>query len=113
MVESGWSLETLKEHFDQRFRELATAVEKSERAAEKRFESVNEFRGQAADRDKFFATKAEIYPRLDAINERIRGLVERSDKQDGRGVGMSTLWGWIAGGIGIFIGLVAVFLRGK
>lgn len=101
---SPWTVDSLKEHFEQRIDDLearlqerkeaqetalgqvrreteraladaATAVLKSEDAATKRFESVNEFRGQLADQVKTFMTR-ETYEVGHAALESKVGVVE-------------------------------------
>jgi hypothetical protein len=74
VTESGWTVETLKEHFDALLAEIdaryemryelargaveqaarltQVAVDKAENATERRFESVNEFRQQLLDQTR-------------------------------------------------------------
>lgn len=113
---SDWTVDTLREHMimllefrDVRYRErfdaqnqalqaaLASAekaVSKAELAAERRFESMNAFRGQLADQaatlmprmeaEQRIASQAEKYDGLEArLNEAIR----RIDVREGRVVG--------------------------
>lgn len=65
---SPWTVDSLKEHFetrinaledrlDERHQAQKEAILKSETAAERRFESVNEFRGQLNDQVKTFITR--------------------------------------------------------
>jgi hypothetical protein len=61
------------------------AVTKAEAAAEKRFESVNEFRGQLADQAGHFINRAETEVRLQAIMDKVNtveGIVVRAVTQD-------------------------------
>lgn len=67
---SEWTLETLKEYFEQAIRSNALAVLKAEDASEKRFESVNEFRAQLNDQATTFVTRRE----LEAVSEKIDRL---------------------------------------
>jgi hypothetical protein len=107
-----WTIEALKEHVDlmlqvqaERFRErvedsnravasaLASAdraVSKAEAAAEKRFESVNEFRGALSDQAKSMMTRAEVDAALGVLREKIEGLnglANRLENFIGRGTG--------------------------
>ena len=69
-MESEWTVETLKAHYDQRFIDQDRAVQaalnaaekavtKAETASEKRFDAVNEFRAQLADQAQTFIPRAE------------------------------------------------------
>jgi hypothetical protein len=78
MTEPGWTVETLKEHYDRVFAQQEKAVEaalaaaekavsKAEDAAEKRFESVNEFRQTLSDQTATFLTRKEALAALTAM----------------------------------------------
>jgi hypothetical protein len=73
-----WTVTTLKEHFEalraddlRAVAELAASNEKAlqetRTATEKRFDSVNEFRGSLSDQTKTYVTKAELYAGLIAV----------------------------------------------
>jgi hypothetical protein len=92
----GWTLETLKEHFDalitsndrryeQRFKDSQTALDaalnaakeavlKAENATEKRLEGQNEFRGTLDDWQKTTMPRSEAELRMGAIEARIGEL---------------------------------------
>jgi hypothetical protein len=118
------------------------AIAKSDIATEKRFESVNEFRATLSDASANFMTRSEsdarhetlqakIQANTEALNSRIAaGLASLAEKIEvnvlavsrieAAGVGANRLWGYIAGGVGLLIGLVGVavgvitfMLRGK
>ena len=67
-------------------------------SAEKRFELLNELRGDVA-------TKGEV----DALEKLLNGLSETVSKMSGRGSGLNAAWGILVGAIGI-IALVANFV---
>lgn len=107
--ESGWTVDTLKQHYDQRFADVATAVQaalvsqekailKAETAADKRFELLNELR-------EGVATKEQV----EATEKLIDGLTSRLDKIDGKSTGVSASWGYLVAGISLLI-LVANFI---
>lgn len=101
---TGWTLEALKEHFQalmvesdrrnqQRFegQEKAVgaalqaakeAVEKAEAAANKRFDSVNEFRQQLSDQAASFMPRREAEQRLGVLETQAN---RQSGKEDGSG----------------------------
>jgi ElaB/YqjD/DUF883 family membrane-anchored ribosome-binding protein len=60
----GWTFETLYSFMQQRFLDMAVAVEKANQASEKRFDSVNEFRNALKDQQQTFVTRGELYAML-------------------------------------------------
>jgi len=111
-------------------------------ATEKRFESVNEFRQTLSDASAKFMTRSEsearhetllarIEANAESINTRVTGglasLAEKAavsvlaiSRIEAAGVGANRLWGYIAGGVGLLIGLIGAavavigfVLRGK
>jgi hypothetical protein len=96
---SIWTIDALKAHFDRVFEEKDKALEaalasvakenaKTEVAAEKRFELLNELRGDVA-------TKAM----LEALEKVVGGLKERVDDAQGVGKGRMQMWGFIIGAV--------------
>ena len=81
------------------------AVVKAEAAAEKRFEAVNEFRGQLADQAATFMPRAEAEQRLLALAEKITDLTGSNR------AGANALWGYLAGAAGLLIAIVAYVTR--
>lgn len=79
-MDKGWTIETLKIHFDQRFIDNDKALQKALDAAEKAVNkaedngekwraNANEWRGAMNDREKAFALRTDI--------ERIEGNVQK------------------------------------
>ena len=130
---SDWTVDTLKEYVDQMFAErraeydqrfkalqgenalaLAStekAVEKAERAAEKRFEAVNEFRAQLADQQKTYITRAEAQISLDRNTQDIKAVTDRVNTSQGRGAGFSAGWGYLVGVISLVLLVVELFWK--
>jgi hypothetical protein len=99
MEDDGWTLETLRVHLvtqisglqrllDERYEDqqramhaaLASAekaVEKAGVADEKRFESVNEFRGQLADQALTFMTRSEYQAGHQRLQEQVNLLTQQ------------------------------------
>lgn len=84
------------------------AVQKAEMAAEKRFDAVNEFRGQLADQAKEFLPRNEYSVAHTALNEKVSTLEARANQMTGRTSGMSDGWGYIIGAIGALAAVVAI-----
>lgn len=102
---SGWTIDTLKEHYDRVFVEKDKALEaaliavkeetrKTEIAAEKRFELLNELRSGVATRDQLFA-----------LEKLVDDLKASRDKGEGKSTGYAQFIGWIIAAITV-IGFV-------
>lgn len=98
------------------------AVIKAEMAAEKRFESVNEFRSTLRDQQGTFPTRAEVDSWVKALDAkiissvahialRVDDLATQLNTASGRFQGASLLWGYLIGAIGVAGGLIALFYR--
>lgn len=85
MNETNWNTATLKEWVDQRFNEsdkamsaalqaAQHAVDKAEKATEKRFESVNEFRAALTDLTRSFVPRSEYEQRVKSMDATILRL---------------------------------------
>jgi chorismate mutase len=85
------------------------AITKADAANEKRFESVNEFRAQMADQSVLFIPRREVETLFNSNSEKITALTDRMNRSEGRGMGISQLAGWIFGGAGFLVGLIAIF----
>lgn len=129
---SGWNIDTLKEFFQtrlddaekrngQRFdaQEKAVAaalqaakeaVTKAEIAAEKRFDSVNEFRAQLSDQANTFMPRLEAEQRIAMQAEKLDTLASRMDSREGKSVGMGAFVPLLISGLGLLvaIGMIAV-----
>jgi len=126
----SWTIETLKEYIDKVFFEheirysqrfesqeksvasaLAAAKEavtKAENAAEKRFESVNEFRNTLSDQQRTLMPRPEAELLIKGLSDRLTKLETVNTETQGQGQGKEALWGWIVGISGFITGLVGV-----
>lgn len=117
----GWTIETLKEYFEKIFIEkdkywhgilnekdkaLAAALiavkeenRKTEVAAEKRFELLNELRSGVATKDQ-----------LVALEKMVDDLKTSRDKGDGRGSGMDKMWAGILVIVSALVGATISYL---
>jgi len=84
------------------------AVVKAEIAAEKRFEAVNEFRGQLADQAATFMPRSEAEQRLNRISEDITALQQATATGGGRAVGVSASWAMMLGLGGLILTIIGV-----
>jgi len=126
---SGWTVDTLKEHVDQRFRDQEKSVEaavaasdkatsvamtaeqravaKAEAASEKRFESVNEFRQTLTDQAATFMPRKEAEQRAQANTDKIDTLTSRMDKLESRLAAQTAM----LGGLAILASIAIAFFR--
>jgi len=129
---TGWTLDTLHEHLDQRLDAADRAVMKAEAAADKRFESVNEFREQLREQAATLMPRAEAEARIASIDRaldehvaratlqfanieqrftsRVDVLAGRVDVAAGHTTGIAAGWGYLVGIVGIAASIVAVVL---
>lgn len=127
---SGWTFETLKEHlqalmaerdhrnqqrFDGQEKAVAAAlqaakeaVEKAETAANKRFDSANEFRQQLNDQAATFMPRLEAEQRIGQQAERLAGIESRMERQGGRQEGAGRFGGTMVSIASLLIAAVAV-----
>lgn len=98
------------------------AITKSETAAEKRFESVNEFRAQLSDQASTFIPRKEAENRVDQNTEKIDALAKkesedvalinsRLDTQAGKGMGQGATVGYIFAASAFIGGLISIILQ--
>lgn len=123
---SGWTIDTFKEHVDQRFLDQQKAVDaaltaadrataKAEVASEKRFDAVNEFRAQLSDQANTFMPRNEAQVALGALADKLDLQAARLDKLEGRSSGIGWVGALVAGGVAILgtIIILANFLTGS
>lgn len=118
---SGWTVDTVKEYFEQRFTDQDRAVQaalqaakeavlKAETSSDKRFDSVNEFRRTLSDQTNTFLSRPEYEAQHKALEDRVTDLSDRMNKADGRGAGLSAGWGYLAGAVGLAATVVSIIL---
>jgi hypothetical protein len=85
------------------------AVLKAEVASEKRFESINEFRGQLRDQQQTFVTRDEVAIRFRAVEDRVQRLDEMALKNQARLEGFNWLWGIAGTAFGMLVAGFTVY----
>lgn len=83
------------------------ATTKAETAAEKRFESMNEFREQLADQAQTFMPRRESEARHEQSGEKIAAVQSRVDRTEGRSTGVSSSWGILVGVVSVIGTVIA------
>lgn len=84
------------------------AVGVAEKNAEKWRDQANEWRGAMTDREKTFATKAEVAAYKESTERALAVEKERSDKGEGRGVGLAQGWSILLATVGLAGGLIGI-----
>jgi hypothetical protein len=84
------------------------AVEKAEIAAEKRFDSVNEFRSTLSDQQRTLMPRSEAEIRFAALATMIDALEHRATASTSQRSGIRDGWGYAVGAFGVLIALVTV-----
>ena len=87
------------------------ATAKAEAAAEKRFDSVNEFRAALKDQQAMLIPRVEVDAKLRSLEEKIAVNSVQVAQLNSKAEGISQLWGFISVGLGIVIAGAALFLR--
>lgn len=80
------------------------AVVKAEAAAEKRFDSVNEFRNTLKDQQQTLLPRAEAVVQFKIMQERLDAIDARLTLIQGRSEGASWLWSIVLGLAGLVFG---------
>lgn len=83
------------------------AVIKAETAADKRFESVNEFRAALEDQQENLLTKNEHRLTVDGLQARLKVIEDERIARLAAGGGMRNLWGIIVGVVGFGLAILA------
>jgi hypothetical protein len=73
------------------------ANSKAELANEKRFEGVNEFRGQLSDQAATFLPRAEAAARFEALTEKVEALRRSKSEDMGSALRSRELLAWLVG----------------
>lgn len=93
---------------DAAFAASEKAILKAETAAERRFESVNEFRAQLADQTQTFMPREVAEAKIGDLAKKIDDLGKRANIDAGRASGVTASVGMMVAAAGILISLVVV-----
>lgn len=95
---------------DAAFASAKEAVAKAELSAERRFESVNEFRAQLGDQASTFLTRREYEAKHEALEAQVNSLIKVIERSKGRGAGIGAMYGWIIAAVGALVGIMTVVI---
>ena len=92
---------------------------KAETASEKRFESVNEFRGTLDNQQRTLIPRSEVAVIVDGLNEKINQLTKQVDatatqvlQTQSAAAGVRGGWGYAVGVVGLLLALGSLLLIG-
>lgn len=85
------------------------AVMKAETAAEKRFESVNEFRNTLSDQQRNLMPRSEVTAIVTALSDKIDVATKQLDALQAERVGIKGGWGYAVGVVG-FVAIVITLI---
>jgi len=117
-----WTVDTLKEHVEKILAEkdkainiaLAAAKEAvgvAETNAEKWRTNANEWRQAMNDKDKLLMTRSEFEIYKASTQTALTIEKTRADKDEGKGLGMNAVWGYIIGLVGLVATILAIASR--
>jgi hypothetical protein len=132
--DSKWTLDTLKAYLESRIHALETsmtvalrsaeqAVLKAESSAEKRFESVNEFRNTLSDQQRNLMPRSEVGVVAGALTDKIQALEQSLSNKIGalekqvdaihvERMGVRGGWGYAVGVVGLLLALGSLVMIG-
>jgi hypothetical protein len=108
-IELGFSAQ--KSAVDAALAAADRAVIKAEVAAEKRFESVNEFRNTLSDQQRNLIPRSEVDVTVRGISEKIATLQNQMERLQAERVGGRGAWGYMVGAAGLVVAIAALVLR--
>jgi tetrahydromethanopterin S-methyltransferase subunit G len=107
------ALISMDKRFELTIQASEKAVLKAEASNERRFEAVNEFRGQLFDQQQTLVRKAEVDIRFDAINAKLDAAISQLQQSKGKELGQGMVWGIVAvvltlalSGVGVAVALI-------
>lgn len=105
------ALNNLDEKIEQRFISTKDAVDKADRATDKRFESVNEFRQQLNDQARQFVTKEEYKVAHRAIEDKVEQVNVGISRIENRKEGSNLTLLYIVAISSLIFGLVSIVMN--
>lgn len=84
------------------------AVAKAEAASERRFESINEFRGALADSARLLMPRSESEQNFRAMTEKIDDVIKRVNARDDRSRGLGQGWAILIAAVGFISAVIGV-----
>lgn len=116
-----WNVESLKEYIEQRFSDSDKAVQaallaakeaaaKAETASEKRFDSVNEFRGQLSNQASTLMSRTEYLTNHKALEDKISDLTDRLNRSEGNSQGSQITMSKVYAAIGAAVAVLSMIV---
>lgn len=99
-----------RDSYKQRFEASQTAIDKSEQASEKRFESVNEFRKTLSDQTNSFLPRVEYHAHHSALVDRVTEMNDRINRSEGQTSGSQITTSKFYGAIAAVVGILTIIV---
>jgi hypothetical protein len=109
-IELGFSAQ--KSAVDAALAAADRAVIKAELAAEKRFESVNEFRATLSDQQRNLIPRSEVEVTVRGLTEKITTLQNQMERLQAERAGIKGGWGYAVGVVGLVLALGSIVALG-
>jgi hypothetical protein len=87
------------------------AIIKAESATEKRFESINEFRGTLADQQHTLIPRSEVEVLIQGLSNRIKTLETYNSENVGKATEQKDVFAYIVGAIGTILAVIAYLVN--
>lgn len=84
------------------------AVTKAELATEKRFESVNEFRGTLDNQQRTLIPRSEVDVMVKGLEGKIADITKQLDAMQAEKKGITGGWGYAVGAVGLVMTLISL-----
>jgi hypothetical protein len=88
------------------------AVTKAELATEKRFESVNEFRGTLDNQQRTLIPRSEVDVLMRSVEEKVSNIQKQLDAQVAERQGLKGGWGYAVGVVGFLLTIGSLVMVG-
>ena len=112
--ESGWTVDTLKEYLESRIdgndKRYAQRFDAQEAASKYVQTNQNEFRGALQDVGEKQMPRTEAEAEFKSIRGSFVELKARMDRDEGRGGGLNSSWGYLIGAVALVASLIAIFM---
>ncbi len=104
----SWRFEAAEKAVAAAFESNQAAIEKSEAATERRFESVNEFRAALGDVTHRSMPRAEADVRFQSFTDELHKVDKRMEAMTGKAAGAQLSWGYLVGAVGMAASLAVL-----
>lgn len=110
-TKSGWTIETLKEYYDERFDALQLAITKAEASSAEKFANTNEWRNSYDDLTRTYMPRAESEAKFTALSARVDVLSESVKKIENVKQGGNIVWAYLISAVSLIAAIVSISIN--